>query len=212
MTPAALGRDRISALIPHAGAMCLLEEVLSWTAEGIVCRTLSHLDPANPLRRAGRLHALCGAEYALQAAALHGALLADGTPQPAGYLAALRGVELGADRLDDPAYGALHVEAVLQAREASGLIYALRVRARDGRGLFAARGTVVLPGHGGLSPGQGSPGQGSPGQDARGQDARGRSDTAPERGGAFPPGPTDAPPERGGDAPGPGAAPRTPPA
>lgn len=197
MSPAAIGRDRILALIPHAGAMCLLDEALSWTAGGIVCRTLSHLDPANPLRRAGRLHALCGAEYALQAAALHGALLADGTPQPAGYLAALRGVELGADRLDDPAHGALHVEAVLHAQEASGLIYALRVRAQDGRDLLAARGTVVLPGRGGASPGQGSPGQ---------------SDTVPERGGAPPRGRTSVPPERGGDAPGPGAVPRTPPA
>lgn len=156
-----IGRDRILALIPHAGAMCLLDEAISWTAQAILCRTLSHLDPANPLRRAGRLHALCGAEYALQAAALHGALRADGTPQPAGYLAALRGVALGADRLDDPAHGALRVEAVLQAQEASGLVYDLRVRAQDGRPLLDARGTVALPGRGG-SPERGgaSPGRG----------------------------------------------------
>ena len=86
-----IGRDRIMALIPHQGAMCLLDEAVLWTAERIVCRAVSHLDPANPLRRAGGLHALCGAEYALQAAALHGALLADGTPQPAGERRILHG-------------------------------------------------------------------------------------------------------------------------
>ena len=34
---------RIQDLIPHQGAMCLLDEVASWTPGGIVCRTRSHL-------------------------------------------------------------------------------------------------------------------------------------------------------------------------
>ena len=80
---AMLARSGIAALIPQQGAMCLLDGVLSWDAAGIACRAVSHLDPANPLRQHGRLGAICGIEYGLQAAALHGALSA-GAPQAAG--------------------------------------------------------------------------------------------------------------------------------
>lgn len=134
----------IAALIPHAGAMCLLDRVLSWDAAGILCAARSHLDPANPLRRAGRLSAVCGLEYALQAAALHGALR-DGERQPAGYVASLRGVALHADRLDDPARGELRVAATLERAETGGLLYALRVDDERGAPLVAGRATVALP-------------------------------------------------------------------
>ena len=50
----------LNGLVPHQGAMCLLESVLRWDAEGIVCRAVSHLDPAHPLRAEGRLGAVCG--------------------------------------------------------------------------------------------------------------------------------------------------------
>ena len=95
---APLDRDAIARLVPHAGAMCLLDRALSWDAEGIACEADRHRDPANPLRRDGRLPAICGVEYALQAMALHGALLAPGgaAAQPAGYLSSLRDVSLGA--------------------------------------------------------------------------------------------------------------------
>ena len=83
----------MAGLVPHAGAMVLLDRVEAWDAETVQCRARSHLDPANPLRRAGRLAACCGIEYALQAAAVHGALLAGGVAQAAGYVAALRGFE-----------------------------------------------------------------------------------------------------------------------
>ena len=140
-----LDRARIQSLIPHAGAMCLLDGVTGWTADAIACTAVSHLDPANPLRRQGVLATLCGAEYGLQAAALHGALLAGGRPQPAGYLAVLREVELHAPRLDDPGHGRLLVEARLERQDASGLIYALAVLAEDGRPLLRARGAIALP-------------------------------------------------------------------
>ena len=121
-----LDRDTIAALVPHSGGMVLLDHVVSWDGSFITCWTRSHLDPANPLRRDGRLAATCGIEYALQAAALHGALVAGGVAQPAGFLAALRDVTLHVDRLDDTAIGELHVEARLERHEAGGSIYALR--------------------------------------------------------------------------------------
>ncbi len=134
----------IARLVPHAGAMVLLERVDQWDAQGVACRTRSHLDPANPLRRDGRLAAVCGVEYGLQAAALHGALLADGArPQP-GYVASLRDVRLAVDRLDDPVFRELVVEARLHAQEAFGMVYSIELRAGDAV-LLAARVAIALP-------------------------------------------------------------------
>jgi predicted hotdog family 3-hydroxylacyl-ACP dehydratase len=140
------GPVRIRDLIPHQGAMCLLDEVVSWAQDAIVCRARSHLAADNPLRRAGRLGAVCGIEYGLQAAALHGALTAGGGRQAPGYLASLREVAIEVDRLDDPAIGVLAVQASLILREASGLIYLFRLRAEDGRALLSGRATIALPG------------------------------------------------------------------
>jgi predicted hotdog family 3-hydroxylacyl-ACP dehydratase len=125
--------------------MVLLDRVESWSGDGAVCRARSHLDPANPLRHSGRLAALCGIEYGLQAAALHGALMAGGTAQEAGYAASLRGVSLHADRLDQPAFGEIRVEAKLEARERFGMVYAFEVRSEAGALLVAGRASIALP-------------------------------------------------------------------
>ena len=140
-----VGAIDIAALIPHAGVMVLLDRVEAWDADGIVCRAWSHLDAANPLRRDGRLSASCGLEYALQAAALHGALIAGGVAQRAGYVAALRGVMLQVERLDVAGFGELRVAARLERQEAAGIIYALSVEAADGTPLLSGRATVALP-------------------------------------------------------------------
>jgi predicted hotdog family 3-hydroxylacyl-ACP dehydratase len=139
-----LSRARILELIPHQGTMCLLDEVRAWSAAGISCRTLSHLSPDNPLRRNGHLNGVCGIEYGLQAAALHGALLAGGR-LPAGYLAALRTVAFAAARLDDPSFGTLEVTAQLELHGASGLIYGFQLRSEGGAALLTARATIALP-------------------------------------------------------------------
>ena len=131
--------------MPHAGAMVLLDRVERWDETGAVCRARSHLDPANPLRYAGRLAAVCGIEYGLQAAALHGALVAGGAAQPAGYAASLRGVTLQADRLDDPSLGDLWIEVRLEAQEAFGMVYGFDVRSAAGASLVAGRASIALP-------------------------------------------------------------------
>ncbi len=138
-----LDRRQIAALIPHQGSMCLLDEALSWDERGIRCRSRSHLDPANPLRRDGRLGIVCAIEYGLQAAALHGALR-DGAAQGPGYLAGLRDVAIAADRLDDPALGTLAVSAKLALRDAAGLIYDFLIASETGKPLLAGRGTIVF--------------------------------------------------------------------
>jgi predicted hotdog family 3-hydroxylacyl-ACP dehydratase len=97
-----VNKAEIRTLIPHSGLMCLLDEVMQWDDQSIVCVTNTHLDPANPLLRHGRLSALHAFEYGAQAAAVHGGLRARsvGTTAAPGYLAALRDGRLHVTRLD----------------------------------------------------------------------------------------------------------------
>ena len=140
-----LDRGAIARLVPHGGAMCLLDRALFWDAESIACEADRHRDPENPLRRGGRLPAICGVEYALQAMALHGALLAEGAAQPAGYLSSLRDVSIGggAARLDTVA-GPLGVRAHALAAEAGGFIYRFEVEG-GGRILLMGQAAIILP-------------------------------------------------------------------
>ncbi|HZO20959.1 MAG TPA: hypothetical protein VFB37_00560 [Steroidobacteraceae bacterium] len=98
-----LDRLWIEGHIPHHGGMCLLEEVLDWDASGVRCATTTHRALHNPLRGFGRLGSACGVEYAAQAMAVHGALVASasGVAARRGLLASVRGVELHVERLDD---------------------------------------------------------------------------------------------------------------
>jgi predicted hotdog family 3-hydroxylacyl-ACP dehydratase len=98
-----LDRAWIESHIPHAGKMCLLDEVLLWDANRVQCRSTTHRLIDNPLRADGRLGASCGIEYAAQTMAVHGALVAEaaGDTSPAGMLASVRNVSLNVDRLDE---------------------------------------------------------------------------------------------------------------
>lgn len=100
---ARLDHDWIERHIPHQGRMCLLEEVLSWDEVRIRCRATSHRLADNPLRAHGRLGAACGVEYAAQAMAVHGAIMAHlaGTPPRAGLLTSVRNLVLRVSRIDD---------------------------------------------------------------------------------------------------------------
>jgi predicted hotdog family 3-hydroxylacyl-ACP dehydratase len=144
-----LDRAQLSALIPHAGSMCLLDSVLEWTAEWIQCETLTHRDPANPLRRRNALAALHLAEYGAQAMAIHGALVqgalgSQAGPQ-SGMLGALRDIKLHIARIDDMAQP-LSVTATRRLARPDGLIYDFVVALRDSptRALCEGRISVVL--------------------------------------------------------------------
>ncbi|PYK25680.1 MAG: hydroxymyristoyl-ACP dehydratase [Verrucomicrobia bacterium] len=98
----AIYKAEIRTLIPHSALMCLLDEVVQWDDRSIACVSNTHRDPANPLRRHGRLSAVHAFEYGAQAAAIHGGLQAraTGTIARRGYLAALRDGRLHVTRLD----------------------------------------------------------------------------------------------------------------
>ena len=71
-----LDRTAIAARIPHQGDMCLLDTVRDWNASIIQCTASSHRRADNPLRNDAQLGIAAGIEYAAQAMALHGGLLA----------------------------------------------------------------------------------------------------------------------------------------
>ena len=165
--PQTLSRDEIARRIPHRGSMCLLDTVLAWDDKRIRCQASSHLAPDHPLRAHGRLGAACGVEYAAQAMAVHGALVAEslagdcaaakGSPR-AGYLASLRKVTLHVDRLDTVA-GPLTVSAERIAGDLHTVLYSFSVQA-GARTLLDGRAAVVLDAAGigtGLRSGRGLP-------------------------------------------------------
>lgn len=131
-------------LIPHAGTMCLLDEVVDWDTVHLHARSASHRRADNPLRTDGTLHAVNLCEYAAQAMAVHGALRAreaGGTVRP-GFLVALRDVQLQVERIDDlPGRLQVHVECLLAM--ADSLQYAFRMEHR-GSVLATGRAAVML--------------------------------------------------------------------
>lgn len=144
--PAAVPLERrwLEAHIPHQGPMCLLDAVLSWDATRIHCRASSHRLAANPLRARGRLGAVAGIEYAGQAMAAHGALMAGllGTTVRTGYLASVRNLKLAVTRLDD-LEGDLEVRAERIAGDAETVLYEF-VLLSAGQELLSGRSGIVF--------------------------------------------------------------------
>jgi len=144
-----LDKDALERLLPHRGAMCLLDTVASWDEGRIDCRATSHRAPENPLRMDGRLPAVVAIEYAAQAMAVHGGLRArPDHAAAAGYLVAVRDAQLHVAILDDIATD-LEISATCLAADATGLVYAFAVMAGD-RPVANGRATVAL-----LAPGGG---------------------------------------------------------
>ena len=138
-----LDRAWIAARIPHQDKMCLLDRVEAWDAQHVRCSASSHRGPDNPLRAHGRLAAACGIEYAAQAMAVHGALLApQQAPPRAGFLASVRGAVLHVGRLDDIAADLL-VQAELFSSDGNNVLYDFSLQA-EGRVLLEGRAAVII--------------------------------------------------------------------
>lgn len=149
--PSTLQREEIACRIPHQGSMCLLDRVTAWDDNQISCEASSHRAASNPLRAHGRLGAACGIEYAAQAMAVHGALIAEagppdtgaGSPAPkVGYLASIRGLTLHVERLDD-----IHDDLLIHAERLSGdgstVLYSFSLQAGPVL-LISGRAVVIL--------------------------------------------------------------------
>ena len=129
-----MNQAEICARLPHAGRMCLLARLVKWDNDSIICLANSHRAADNPLRAGGQLHAVAGVEYAAQAMALHGNLLAASDASAArGYLASVRDLKLAVEDLsmlsDD-----LQITAHRLSGDANGFIYEFEIHAGAGAG------------------------------------------------------------------------------
>ena len=158
--PSTLQHDGIARRIPHQGSMCLLDRVTAWDSSQISCEASSHRADSNPLRAYGRLGASCGIEYAAQAMAVHGALIAE-TQASAdaashgpeiGYLASIRGVTLHVERLDDLSE-LLTIRAERLSGDDSTILYSFSLHAGPAV-LLSGRAVVVLNAAGLVLPGR----------------------------------------------------------
>jgi predicted hotdog family 3-hydroxylacyl-ACP dehydratase len=139
-----IDKAEIRTLIPHSGTMCLLDAVVSWDDEAILCLTNTHRDASNPLRRGEQLSALHALEYGAQAAAIHGGLRARaaGTTAPPCYLAAIRDAHLHILRLDDLS-SPLEIRARRLFGDAGNTIYQCSISA-GGIPIADGRVTIML--------------------------------------------------------------------
>jgi predicted hotdog family 3-hydroxylacyl-ACP dehydratase len=138
-----LTKEQWQHLIPHRGAMSLLDTVIAWNDESIELTTESHRSHDNPLRSDGVLRAVHLCEYGAQAMAVHGGLLAQragGVAAP-GMLVSLRAVQLHVARIDDLP-GSLSVHALRLLDGGSSWQYAFRVE-HEGRVLAEGRAAVM---------------------------------------------------------------------
>ena len=139
-----LSHDWIAARIPHSGDMCLLHSVKAWSASHIHCDANSHRQLNNPLRLQNQLSSVCGVEYAAQAMAVHGALIAptDNTNPRIGYLVSIRNTQIEVPRLDD-IQSDLQIHAVCLSASEHNLMYEFKILA-DQHLLLSGRAAVVL--------------------------------------------------------------------
>ena len=155
--PATLDRAGIARRIPHHGAMCLLDRLDSWSAGEIRCSSAQHASPDNPLRSASGLLAPAAIEFAAQAMALHGSLVAPpGTAPSPGYIASVRNVRFHALRLDTVA-GELAVHATRIAGGANEVMYAFSVGDAAGAVFAEGRAAVVLDAPVPITPSEATP-------------------------------------------------------
>jgi predicted hotdog family 3-hydroxylacyl-ACP dehydratase len=124
--------EEICRLIPHAGDMCLLEEVIAWDDDSVVCHTRSHRNKNHPLREHGRLAAIHAAEYGAQALAVHCGLIAtrDGESVRPGYLVSLRDLKLHVTSLDT-IESVVAVTAIRLMADTGNFIYEFQLQEGD---------------------------------------------------------------------------------
>ncbi len=135
-----LNKAQFAHLIPHVGNMILIDTVDFWADKQIICRSRTHLDPANPLRLNNTLSSMHLIEYGAQAMAIHGGLLS-GKSSP-GFLAAARNVHFYIDDLSEIT-GDILINAHAELKLQNGAVYALSISDTQQRPLLDASATVI---------------------------------------------------------------------
>lgn len=99
-----IDHNTIALLVPHAGSMCLIDQVLEQNLDTIRCRAQIRAS-GHPLARNGEIPSTVAIEYAAQACAIHGALLEKSGQSRPGFLAKITSTKLDTRPLspvDDP--------------------------------------------------------------------------------------------------------------
>lgn len=121
-------RAAILSLIPHQGASCLLDAVIEWDADRIICVSQSHAASDNPLRRDGKLSPLALIEYGAQAMAVHAALLAKASGGSTERRLLVSAQAVGFDCEDASLLSAtLHIHAERRLADAGGALYRFEI-------------------------------------------------------------------------------------
>ena len=137
----------IETLLPHAGRMRLIDRIVSYDEQRIVCESDSHRAADHPLADGGTLSIVVGLEYGAQAMAIHGGLLA-ATAQPRrprarhGFLVAASDLNWFVERLDACA-SPLIIEAVSELKSDKHVAYRFEIRAAH-LTLLRGRASVLL--------------------------------------------------------------------
>ena len=127
--------------------MRLVDRVVSYDEQRIVCESDSHHAAEHPLADDGALSIVAGLEYGAQAMAIHGGLLAS-LAQPQldrarhGFLVAASDLRWFVERLDTCA-SPLTIEAVSELRSDHQVAYRFEIRAAD-LTLLTGRASVWL--------------------------------------------------------------------
>ena len=136
----------IETLLPHSGRMRLIDRVLSYDEQTIVCESDSHRAAHHPLAEDGVLSIICGLEYGAQAMAIHGALLATGGTPTArarhGFLVAASDLQWTVDRLDR-CTAPIVITAVSEFRSGNQVAYRFDINA-SGTAVLQGRASVIL--------------------------------------------------------------------
>ncbi len=136
----------IETLIPHSGGMCLLEKIISYSSEEMICQTTSHLSDKNPLKENGSLSKMHLIEYGAQAVAVHGGLIekifsSDAEPK-LGYIAVLKSIKWGGGDFQTPL---LEGKALLITENEASKLYEFEVRDAEQQSVCTGRVMVVHP-------------------------------------------------------------------
>ena len=127
--------------------MRLIDRVVAYDDERIVCESESHRAANHPLAHEDALSILCGLEYGAQAMAIHGALLAAGARTASdaprhGYLVAASDLRWSIDRLDH-CDAPLTIEAISEFRSGNQVAYRFELRTSE-QAVLSGRASVVL--------------------------------------------------------------------
>ena len=121
-----LSRDGIAELLPHAGAMVLIDRVGSYSVESILCFS-NVVEKENPLAVEGEVGIYSGVEYAAQAMALHSTLSSSGGKAEKGVVAVVSKLEAYSDVLK----GVIEVRAEKIDFTGDSSLYDFTVLSRD---------------------------------------------------------------------------------